>query len=125
MTAHSASLMSEGYRRARVLRDPAGQHRQAMPLPGCEGALSRGTRYKAIKGSWCGRGVDTTPATRSPLPRRRPTRTKDPKDHEVLQAKQLAAPQVPKQALRLGSPGRPAGRIVSPAAAPGTCQIAC
>jgi hypothetical protein len=43
--------MSEGYRRARVLRDPAGQHRQATPPPGREDALSRRTRYKAIKGS--------------------------------------------------------------------------
>ena len=67
MTAHSASVMSEGYRRAQVLRDPAGQHRQATAVPGPEGALSRRTRYKAIKGSWCGRGVDTTAATRSPL----------------------------------------------------------
>ena len=67
MTAHSASVMSEGYRRAQVLRDPAGQHRQATAVPGPEGALSRRTRYKAIKGSWRGRGVDTTAATRSPL----------------------------------------------------------
>jgi hypothetical protein len=40
--------MSEGYRRPRVLRDPAGQHRQATSVPGCEDAFSRRTRYKAI-----------------------------------------------------------------------------
>ena len=31
-TAHSASVMSEGYRRARALREiPPGQHRHATP----------------------------------------------------------------------------------------------
>jgi hypothetical protein len=48
---------------------PVG-HRGAGPRR----ALSRRTRYKALKGSWGGRGVDATAATRSPLACRQATR---------------------------------------------------
>src|SRR6185312_8342134 len=62
-TAHSASVMSEGYRRLRELRlRPPGQHRQGTGADGWPAA--GGTRYNGTQGSWDRAGFDTQAITR-------------------------------------------------------------
>jgi hypothetical protein len=65
--------MSEGYRRARPLREiPPGQHRHATPAPACAAARTgwtppAGTRYNGTRGSWYRAGFDTHAITRGLL----------------------------------------------------------
>src|SRR6478752_7620109 len=68
-TAHSASVMSEGYRRLRELRlRPPGQHRQGTGADGwpaaAEWTAAGGTRYNGTQGSWDRAGFDTQAITR-------------------------------------------------------------
>src|SRR6516225_277166 len=68
-TAHSASVMSEGYRRSRVLRlRPPGQHRHVTGAGAgpavAEWTAAGGTRYNGTQGSWDCAGFDTQAITR-------------------------------------------------------------